>query len=76
MRLTPNLTVVVREGLAEKGATSLRAQASLTGLSKDKIRSRLKGKTNWTLPDLERVAAAFDVTVDQLVAEARKRDAS
>jgi transcriptional regulator with XRE-family HTH domain len=76
MRLTPNLRVVIREGLEERGATSLRKQADLTGITKDSLDRRLKGENNWTLPDLEKIAAAFDVTVDQLVAEARKRDAS
>jgi hypothetical protein len=76
MRLTPNLTVVVREGLADRGATSLRRQADLTGITKDTLHRRLKGVSNWTVPDLEKIAAAFDITVDQLVAEARKRDAS
>lgn len=67
------LSVVIREALAERGITSLRAAAEATGLDKDAIARRYRGDTPWTYPDdIEKVATFLELPASELVARAER----
>lgn len=60
------LSVVIREALSEQGITTLRAAADATGIDKDAIARRYRGETNWTWPDLDKVATFLGIEVSDL----------
>ena len=63
------LSDVIREALAERGVTSLRAAADATGLDKDAIARRYRGEVAWTYPDdIEKVCAFLEIPASDLVA--------
>jgi hypothetical protein len=70
------LSAVIREALAERGITTLRAAADATGLDKDAISRRYRGITPWAYPDdIEPVCAFLGITASELVARAEGRAA-
>ena len=70
------LSAVIREALAERGITTLRAAADATGIDKDAIRRRYHGITPWTYPDdIEKVATYLELPASELVARAEGRAA-
>lgn len=70
------LSAVIREALAERGITTLRAAADATSLSKDAIKRRYDGVTPWTYPDdIEKVAAFLELPASELVARVEGRAA-
>jgi hypothetical protein len=70
------LSAVIREALAERGITSLRAAADATTLGKDAIRRRYEGITPWTYPDVDKVCTFLELPASELKARAEQRVAA
>jgi transcriptional regulator with XRE-family HTH domain len=67
--LADRVRFAIRVEMLRRGVTG-QALAAILGVSDNWVSRHLNGHTDFTLADLERVAAGLDVDVEQLVAQA------
>lgn len=75
METQHTLSAVIREALADRDITTLRAAAEATGLDKDAIARRYRGEVAWTWPDLDKIATFLGCEISDIATRAEERAA-